>query len=203
MSILQVTNLSHSYGGRDILKDVSFRLLNGEHVGLIGPNGEGKSSFLNIITGKLQPDVGDIEWAKRVRVGYLDQHTSLEKNSTIRDVLRDAFSHLYNIEEEINNLYMSMSDVDENEMNFLLEEVGTLQDYLENHDFYLIDSKVEEVSKAMGVDKLGLDTKVDELIQKYEEGSCPSMISIFLAIISDSPFRISSKRVFIYYIIKQ
>ena len=163
MSILQVTNLSHSYGGRDILKDVSFRLLNGEHVGLIGPNGEGKSSFLNIITGKLQPDVGDIEWAKRVRVGYLDQHTSLKKNSTIRDVLRDAFSHLYNIEEEINNLYMSMSDVDENEMNFLLEEVGTLQDYLENHDFYLIDSKVEEVSKAMGVDKLGLDTKVDEL----------------------------------------
>lgn len=163
MSILQVTNLSHSYGGRDILKDVSFRLLNGEHVGLIGPNGEGKSSFLNIITGKLQPDVGDIEWAKRVRVGYLDQHTSLEKNSTIRDVLRDAFSHLYNIEEEINNLYMSMSDVDENEMNFLLEEVGTLQDYLENHDFYLIDSKVEEVSKAMGVDKLGLDNKVDEL----------------------------------------
>lgn len=163
MSILQVTNLSHSYGGRDILKDVSFRLLNGEHVGLIGPNGEGKSSFLNIITGKLQPDVGQIEWAKRVRVGYLDQHVSLKKGTTIRDTLRDAFSHLYDIETEINNLYMEMADVDEDRMNDILEEVGNLQDYLESHDFYLIDSKVEEVSNALGVDKIGLDSDVSEL----------------------------------------
>lgn len=163
MSILQVTNLNHSYGGRDILKDVNFRLLNGEHVGLIGPNGEGKSSFLNIITGKLQPDVGEIEWAKRVRVGYLDQHTSLKENMTIRDVLRDAFSHLYDIENEINDLYMKMGEVDENEMNRLLEEVGSLQDYLEHHDFYLIDAKIEEVSRAMGVDRLGLDNLANEL----------------------------------------
>ena len=51
MSILTVTDLSHGYGGREILKNVSFRLLKGEHVGLIGANGEGKSSFMNIITG--------------------------------------------------------------------------------------------------------------------------------------------------------
>ncbi len=163
MSILQVTNLSHNYGGRDILKDVNFRLLNGEHVGLIGPNGEGKSSFLNIITGKLQPDVGNIEWAKRVRVGYLDQHVRLKKGTTIRDTLKDAFSHLFDIENEINDNYMKMGEVSEDELTKLLEEVGTLQDYLEHHDFYLIDSKVEEISKAMGIDKLGLDSDVSEL----------------------------------------
>ena len=53
MTILTVTNLSHGFGGREILKDVNFRLLKGEHVGLIGANGEGKSSFMNIVTGIL------------------------------------------------------------------------------------------------------------------------------------------------------
>ncbi|MBF1037061.1 MAG: ATP-binding cassette domain-containing protein, partial [Parvimonas sp.] len=52
MSILTVKNLSHSFGGRQILKDVNFRLLKGEHIGLVGPNGEGKSTFLNLVTGK-------------------------------------------------------------------------------------------------------------------------------------------------------
>ena len=56
MSILTVKNLNHGFGDRAIFEDVSFRLLKGEHVGLIGANGEGKSTFMNIITRKLQPD---------------------------------------------------------------------------------------------------------------------------------------------------
>ena len=90
MSILNVEHVSHDFGGRTILEDVSFRLLNGEHVGLVGANGEGKSSFLNIITGKLIPDSGKIEWCKRITRGYLDQHTVLQKGKTIREVLQDA-----------------------------------------------------------------------------------------------------------------
>ena len=62
MSILNVENVSHGFGGRTILENASFRLLKGEHIGLVGANGEGKSTFLNIITGKLQPDSGNIEW---------------------------------------------------------------------------------------------------------------------------------------------
>ena len=58
MSILNVEHLTHGFGDRAIFDDVSFRLLKGEHVGLIGANGEGKSSFMNIIIGKLQPDEG-------------------------------------------------------------------------------------------------------------------------------------------------
>lgn len=91
MSILNVENLSHGFGDRAIFNNVSFRLLKGEHIGLIGANGEGKSTFMNIITGKLMPDEGKIEWSKNVRAGYLDQHTVLEKGMTIRDVLSSAF----------------------------------------------------------------------------------------------------------------
>ena len=90
MSILNVEHVNHGFGDRAILKDVSFRLLKGEHVGLIGANGEGKSTFMNIITGKRQPDEGKVEWSKNVRVGYLDQHAVLEKGMTIGDVLKSA-----------------------------------------------------------------------------------------------------------------
>ena len=60
MSLLTVKNVSHGFGGRSILEDVSFRLLKGEHVALIGANGEGKSTFMNIITGHLMPDEGTV-----------------------------------------------------------------------------------------------------------------------------------------------
>ena len=104
MSILNVENLSHGFGDRAIFHNVSFRLLKGEHIGLIGANGEGKSTFMNIITGKLQPDEGKIEWAKNVRVGYLDQHTVLEKGMTIREVLASAFQFLFELEAQMNHM---------------------------------------------------------------------------------------------------
>ena len=163
MSILNVVNLNHGFGDRAIYKDVSFRLLKGEHVGFVGANGEGKSTFMNIITGKLMPDEGKIEWSKNVRVGYLDQHTVLEKGQTIRDVLASAFSYLFELEAQMNAYYGEMADCDEERMNFLMEETGSIQEMLDQHDFYIIDSKVDEIGRALGLSDLGLDRDVTEL----------------------------------------
>jgi len=161
--ILNVKNLSHGFGDRAIFENVSFRLLKGEHIGLIGANGEGKSTFMNIITGKLMPDEGIVEWAKNVRVGYLDQHTVLEKGMTIREVLQSAFRFLFDMEASMNQMYDQMADADEEEMAKLLEETATLQELLEQHDFYMIDAKVEEVGRALGLNEIGLDRDVTEL----------------------------------------
>lgn len=164
MSILNVEHLSHGFGDRAIFEDVSFRLLKGEHIGLVGANGEGKSTFMNIITGALQPDDGKVEWAKNVRVGYLDQHTALEKGMTIGSVLRSAFDFLYEMEGQMNSIYENLGDVaDPDEMNRLMEEAGTIADLLTMHDFYMIETKVEEVARALGVLELGLDRDVTEL----------------------------------------
>ena len=163
MSILNVEHLSHGFGDRAIFTDVSFRLLKGEHIGLIGANGEGKSTFMNIITGKMMPDEGKVEWSKNVRVGYLDQHTVLEKGMTIRDVLKSAFSFLFEMEEKMNDICAKMGDASEEEMTAMMEELGTIQDLLMAHDFYIIDSKVEEIGRAFGLDEIGLDKDVDEL----------------------------------------
>ena len=163
MSILNVEHLSHGFGDRAIFNDVSFRLLKGEHIGLVGANGEGKSTFMNIVTGKLMPDEGKVEWAKNVRVGYLDQHTVLQQGMTIRDVLKSAFSFLFELEEKMNRICDEMGSADEDTMMAMMEELGTIQDLLTNHDFYLIDSKVEEVGRALGLTDIGLDRDVTDL----------------------------------------
>ena len=163
MSILNVEKLSHGFGDRAIFTDISFRLLKGEHVGFVGANGEGKSTFMNIITGKLMPDEGKIEWSKNVRVGYLDQHAVLEKGQTIRDVLQSAFAFLFDLESQMNGYYAEMAEADEERMNFLMEETGSIQELLEHHDFYIIDSKVEEIGRALGLTDIGLDKDVTEL----------------------------------------
>lgn len=163
MSILNVEHLSHGFGDRAIFQDVSFRLLKGEHIGLVGANGEGKSTFMNIITGKLMPDEGKIEWAKNVRVGYLDQHTVLEKGMTIRDVLKSAFGWLFEMEEQMNGICDKMGEASEEELTQMMEELGTIQDMLTMHDFYIIDSKLEEVARALGLTEIGLDKDVTDL----------------------------------------
>ena len=163
MSILNVEHLSHGFGDRAIFTDVSFRLLKGEHIGLVGANGEGKSTFMSIITNKLMPDEGKIEWAKNVRVGYLDQHTVLEPGQTIRDVLKNAFSFLFDMEARMNQICEEMADASEDDLIVMMEEMGTIQDLLTMHDFYMIDAKVEEVARAFELDALGLESDVTEL----------------------------------------
>ena len=163
MSILNVEHLSHGFGDRAIFHDVSFRLLKGEHIGLVGANGEGKSTFMNLITGRLQPDEGKIEWAKKVRAGYLDQHTVLQKGMTVRQVLTSAFDFLLEMEQELSGLYEKMGEVSGDGLQQLMDEAGTLQDLLTTHDFYMIDAKVEEVGRALGLAEIGLDRDVTEL----------------------------------------
>ncbi len=163
MSILTVKNVSHGFGDRAIFNDVSFRLLKGEHIGLIGANGEGKSTFMNILTGSLEPDQGNIEWSKRVRVGYLDQHTKLEQGMTMRDVLRGAFQYLFDLEAEMNALCENMATASPDELERMLEDMGNIQEILTTNDFYVIDAKIEEIARALGLSSIGLDRDVQDL----------------------------------------
>ena len=165
MSILNVEHLSHIFGDRIIFDDVSFRLLKVEHIGLIGANGEGKSTFMKIVTGQLIPEEGKVEWAKHVITGYMDQTAILTKGSTIRMVLQTAFDELFEMESRMNQLYMDMADesISEAQMYDMMSEAGSLADVLNAHDFYMIDAKIDEVSRALGLYDLGLDRDVVDL----------------------------------------
>ena len=163
MSLLTVEKLSHGFGDRAIFENASFQLNKGDKIGLIGVNGEGKSTFMQIITGKMMPDEGKIEWAKNVKVGYLDQHAVLEKGMTIESVLKSAFDDLFIQEQHMNEICEMLGSASDEEMNSMMEELGIIQDNLTMHDFYMIDSKVEEVARALGLLELGLEKDVTDL----------------------------------------
>lgn len=162
MSLLIVKNVTHGFGGRRILEDASFRLLKGEHVGLIGANGEGKSTFLNIITGSLQPDEGKVEWSKHVTVGYLDQHSTLKPGMSIRSALHEAFRHMFDLEKEMLAIYDQMAQEDA-DVDALMEEAGEIQHILEHSSFYTIDAKIDEVANGLGLGSIGLEKDVSQL----------------------------------------
>ncbi|MGP1569757.1 MAG: ABC-F family ATP-binding cassette domain-containing protein [Eubacteriales bacterium] len=162
MSLLTATNISHGFGGRAILEDASFRLLKGEHVGLVGANGEGKSTFLNIIIGNTQPDQGKVEWSKNVTVGYLDQHSTLKKGMSIREVLRTAFEKMFELEKTMLELYDQMGN-ENADVDALMEEAGEIQQILEHGGFYMIDAKINEIANGLGLASIGLDKDVSDL----------------------------------------
>ena len=163
MSLLNVENLSHTFGDRTLFKNVSFRLLAEDHIGLVGANGVGKSTLMNIITGQLIHDSGRVEWTPGIQYGYLDQHTVLTPGKTMRNVLRDAFLPLFEKEKELTEVTMKMAEASPEELEALLEKMGEIQDVLDAGGFYSLDIKIEEAARGLGLDAIGLDRDVATL----------------------------------------
>ena len=160
MGILEVKNLTHSFGDKILYRNATFELFKGEHMGIVGQNGAGKTTLLRSIIGEITPDSGIIRWQKNIKIGYLDQHAKLDQELTIFEYLKTAFENLYKIEDSLNKLYNCMS---ENMDDHILDEVSKYQNLLLNSDFYEIDSIILKVSSGLGITSLGMDTLLGEL----------------------------------------
>ncbi|MDR0266807.1 ABC-F family ATP-binding cassette domain-containing protein [Paenibacillus sp.] len=162
MSVLNVTDVTHMYGDQITFQYLNFRLLAGEHAGLVGVNGAGKSTLFRLLTGSLLPDAGQIEWAPQIRVGFLEQHIGLQAGTTIRGYLERAFSHLFEMEKEMNRIAERLADPGD-QLEALLRKYGELQAALEHHEFYQISSKVEDIASGLGLTDIGLEKDVTTL----------------------------------------
>ncbi len=164
MSILEIRNLSHRYDDRNLFLNASLTINNGEHIGIVGLNGAGKTTFINILANKLLQDEGEILRQQNVRWGYLDQHADIDRSITVMDYLRHAFDYLYEINDKLQDLYTKMGEVsDENELDKLINKSSKLQDLLDNADFYDLDSKIKKVAGGLGVNNFGYDTLISRL----------------------------------------
>ncbi|NYC18638.1 ATPase subunit of ABC transporter with duplicated ATPase domains [Clostridium beijerinckii] len=154
MSILTIENMSHSFGDRILFNDVSFRLLKGDHIGLVGANGEGKSTFMKIITNQILPDKGTIEWNNKFSIGYMDQLVDLKEGINALNFLKEAFDNLFNIESKINSLYIDLQNMSEKDMEKSLNKIAIMQEILDKNDFYSINSKIQATAVGLGIKDL-------------------------------------------------
>lgn len=160
MSLLEVKDLSHSYGDKVLYHDASFELYNGEHMGLVGQNGAGKSTLIKTLIGEVIPDDGLIKWFPKASVGHLDQYAQVDAGITVFEYLKQAYADLYRMEERLNGLYEKMA---EDTSEKLINQAANLQETLEDRDFYSIESHIYRVAAGLGITAIGMDKVLEKL----------------------------------------
>ena len=94
MSVLEVHDLTQQFLDKRLYDSANLQVNKEDHLGIIGQNGVGKSTFIKILTGQIEPDEGKISWKKHLTIGYLDQQAKLAAGMTIYEYLKTAFSKL-------------------------------------------------------------------------------------------------------------
>ncbi|MFR1893336.1 ATP-binding cassette domain-containing protein, partial [Hungatella sp.] len=159
MSLLEINGLTHAFGDNLLYKNAELTLNKGEHIGIVGRNGTGKSTLIKICTGQVIPDAGRIVWQPRLSVGYLDQYAEMDHSLTMREFLKSAFKRMYEMEGEITALYERAAEGDTG----LLGRAARLQEELETLDFYSIDTRIEQVANGLGLSAIGLDRSIGQM----------------------------------------
>lgn len=154
MIVLSCRNIKKSYGIQDVLKDVTLSVNEGDKVGIIGPNGEGKSTLFKILSKNITPDDGDMFVDKNKTIGYLSQHLSLQSDNTIYEEVSSVFQHLINLENKIKDLEIKMKEpYDEANASYhekLIKDYTTSQELYENRGGYTYRGNISKVLKGLG-----------------------------------------------------
>ena len=164
MSILTIKGLTHVFDSKVLFENADLTINNGEHIGIVGLNGAGKSTVMNIISGRLSQDAGEIKWLNGIRWGYLDQHANIDRSQTVMEYLQSAFTYLYEANEQLEQMYTDMStEEDPDKLDMLINRSSKMQEYLDNEGFYDLDSKIKKVAGGLGVQNFGYDTIISKL----------------------------------------
>lgn len=162
--LVNVENLSLTYDKKRLFNNANFRILENEKIGLIGNNGVGKSTLIQILCGNIIPDTGTISFDKNIKVGYLDQYMKVNKKLSIEEYLKEAFAKLYEEETKMNELLDLLKDTtDEVLIDRYVRITAQMRENLEDNDFYALNSKIAKIATGLGVINYGMSTKLDHL----------------------------------------
>lgn len=163
MSILEIKNLSHVYDAKSLFDKANLAVSGGDHSGIVGLNGAGKSTFIKILSGEIVQDEGEVKWLNGITRGYLDQHADIDRSLTVMQYLLSTFSELYRLNEKMEAMYAEMADADEQRLDFLIEKTNKIMERLTDAEFFNLDAKVKKVAGGLGVAALGYDTPISNL----------------------------------------
>lgn len=153
MSLFKAENIMFNYSDKELFNNISFQINQGEHIVLVGQNGCGKTTIFDLMTKKLTPDKGTIEWTPGVTFSYLDQHYKVSDNLTVKEFLESIYKDLFKKEEDMNLLFLKGSDSENPNYLKYLEQASLINEELIRNDFYSIKEKIDKVLVGLGINK--------------------------------------------------
>jgi len=160
--LFRLSEVHKSYGTQDVLRGVSLQINPGEHVGLVGRNGSGKTTIFHLINSEEPPDRGEVIRARGLRLGLLAQHIHFEAGSTVHESALAAFGHLQQVEHEMHVLEHRMGEaVDDLEQ--VLERYSDLQHQFEREGGFEYAAKAEAILQGLGFDRTTWSLETEKL----------------------------------------
>ena len=163
---MNIKNLTFAFGTQDIFEDVTLQIKDNDHVGIIGVNGAGKSTFFKLIMGRIEPDSGKIIMKPGARVGFLPQVISDEIPSmdiSVFDFLLDG-RPIKKLEKELEEAYLEASlETNDKKLDFIMKKIAKIQSKLEYYDQYSAESILLKIIDGMHIDNELLDMKLSNL----------------------------------------
>lgn len=167
MILLQVVRIAKSFGAQQVLRNANLLIQPGERAGIVGVNGTGKSTLLNIITGALSPDAGEVIRSKNLSVSYLRQNNGMESGQSIWEEMLAAFASLVNMEKQLRAMEGRMSDpaLSENSKEYrrLLLDYDTLSADFANQGGFTYEAEIRGVLHGLNFREADYHTPVNIL----------------------------------------
>ncbi len=174
--LINIDNLNFAYGVDDIFKNAKFYLKEKERVGLVGPNGIGKSTFIKILTNQLEPDSGNIIIDSKISIGHLEQEIDFDQNKTLNDLFNNIFYDYRKKEKRLRELEQLISDSNPGDLEKLYKEYDKLQEFSRRENIYSHESLVRGMINGLGLNK-------DDLLKPFKSLSGGEKTRVILAMI--------------------
>ncbi len=164
MSILTVRDLKKAFGAQSVLYDVSAAVESGQRIGVVGPNGCGKTTLLKLIAGEIEIDSGEINLQRGAVVSYVSQQPRLDPTQTLSQQIKAALDHVHQIEHEMQTVAESLSALPEGpEHDAAMKRFDHLQHLFEHAGGWEIDRRVDAVIEELGFRPADMGTPVGQL----------------------------------------
>ena len=161
---IALSNVDKNFGFKKIFDSFDLEIISGEKVGLIGPNGCGKSTLFKLITKEEVPSSGIVTTRKGAKVGFLPQMPMLpNENISVSEFLSSSFEEIYRISKEMRLLEYEMTNSQNEDMEKILNRYGVLQQRFDDLGGYLIDSKINEICNKFEIDSELLERDFSKL----------------------------------------
>jgi ATP-binding cassette subfamily F protein 3 len=150
--MIDLISISVQFGGKYLFKDFNLKIHSNERICLVGANGSGKSTLLKIINGEIIPEAGEIHKQKRISIGYLPQDHIIHQGKTLVEEANSALTDIISLKEKETSILNQMNDkdLDDEDREELVYQLGDIHNRLEELDYYSTSSKVEKILTGLG-----------------------------------------------------